>query len=83
MKISFRISVIAIVLFVCGNVFGQEESNKLVAVSKYGFMDKTGKMVVPLQYDYAKDFSEGLAAVGMGEWSDSKWGLSTKKVRRP
>ncbi len=42
-------------------------------------MDKTGKMVVPLQYDYAKDFSEGLAAVGMGEWSDSKWGFINEK----
>ncbi len=28
---------------------------------KYGFIDKTGNVVIPLQFDYAHDFSEGLA----------------------
>jgi hypothetical protein len=30
---------------------------------KYGFVDTTGKMVITPQFDGAKDFSEGLAAV--------------------
>ncbi|MCP3896347.1 WG repeat-containing protein, partial [Moraxella sp.] len=28
---------------------------------KYGFVDKTGKVVIPLIYDYAGSFSESLA----------------------
>ena len=31
--------------------------------SKYGFIDKSGKVVIELQYDYVSDFSEGLAKV--------------------
>ena len=31
--------------------------------NKWGFIDKSGKVVVPLQYDLAYDFSEGLACV--------------------
>ena len=30
---------------------------------KFGFIDKTGKVVIPLIYDYAWHFSEGLAGV--------------------
>ncbi|MDO4441411.1 MAG: WG repeat-containing protein [Moraxella sp.] len=30
---------------------------------KYGFIDKTGKAVIPVQYDFAWEFSEGLARV--------------------
>ncbi len=29
---------------------------------RYGYVDKTGKMIIPFQYEDAKDFSEGLAA---------------------
>lgn len=35
---------------------------------KYGFIDKTGKVAIPLKYDVAKDFSEGLAAVCLDAW---------------
>ncbi|TWV83565.1 WG repeat-containing protein [Moraxella sp. VT-16-12] len=31
---------------------------------KWGFIDKTGQVVIALQYDYVGDFSEGLALVG-------------------
>lgn len=34
----------------------------------YGFMDKTGKIVIPEIFDKANDFHEGLAAVGV--WDD-------------
>ena len=33
---------------------------------RYGYMDRTGKTVIPPQFDDAKDFSEGLAVVKVG-----------------
>ena len=44
--------------------------------ARYGFIDTTGKEIVPLKYEiigsfYGDYFSEGLAAVGL----DGKWGL--------
>lgn len=30
---------------------------------KFGYMDKKGKVVVPIIYDYGKTFSQGLVAV--------------------
>ena len=41
---------------------------------KWGFIDNTGKMVVPLQYDLVLGFNEGLALVRVGE----KWGFIDK-----
>ena len=38
---------------------------------KYGFVDKTGKEVVPLKYDYVDYFSKGLAPVQLND----QWGL--------
>ena len=36
---------------------------------KYGFIDKTGKEVIPIKYDYAHFFSKGLALVKLeGKW---------------
>ena len=36
---------------------------------KWGFVDKTGQVVIPLQYDFADSFNEGLAVVKKdGEW---------------
>ena len=32
---------------------------------KYGFIDKTGKEVIPIKYDDASSFSEGLASVSL------------------
>lgn len=42
-------------------------SESLAAVKKngkWGFIDQSGKTVIPFEYDYAFDFSEGLAVVG-------------------
>ena len=41
---------------------------------EFGFMDKTGKIVIPLEYDGAFPFSEGLAAVN----KDGKLGFIDK-----
>ena len=38
---------------------------------KHGFADKDGKLVVPLIYDEAMTFSEGMAAVKQ----NGKWGF--------
>ena len=48
---------------------------------KHGFVDKNGKLVVPLIYDEAMTFSEGMAAVKQ----DGKWGYldSTGKIVIP
>lgn len=38
-----------------------------VDVSAYGFIDKTGRVVIPTRFSEAKDFYEGLAAVRTGK----------------
>lgn len=54
---------------------------RIVVNGKYGFCDKDGRVVVEPQYDYATDFSEGLARVFIGKTSDcseqfsGKWGF--------
>ncbi|MCL2704368.1 MAG: WG repeat-containing protein [Defluviitaleaceae bacterium] len=42
---------------------------------KRGFIDITGREVVPLIFDYAYEVSEGMAAVRTGGWKDGKWGF--------
>jgi hypothetical protein len=37
----------------------------LVKTEKYGFIDKNGKVVIPIKYDDAYDFTMGLAIVGI------------------
>ena len=41
---------------------------------KYGYIDKSGKVVIEPQFDYVRDFSEGLAVVE----KDGKWGVIDK-----
>lgn len=44
------------------------------ANNKYGFIDKTGKEITAIDYDFVNDFSESLAAVGR----DGKYGFIDK-----
>ena len=44
---------------------------------KYGFIDKTGREIIPCKYDYAYDFEDGLASVQL----DRKWGFVDKTGR--
>lgn len=41
---------------------------------KYGYRDKSGEFVIQPQFDYAGEFSEGLAVVGLGKFPATKWG---------
>ena len=48
---------------------------------KWGFIDKQGKMVINPQFDYAGDFSEGLAKVLIedGTKYNRKWGYISRR----
>jgi outer membrane protein assembly factor BamD (BamD/ComL family) len=50
---------------------------KLKASGKYGYIDKTGKIVIPIKFDAAFPFSEGLAAVNIGMTYDTDDNLKT------
>lgn len=56
--------------FVWGRLLVSEETmgKKMAhfgAAPKYGYVSSDGNVAVPLRYDYAEEFSEGLAVVGM------------------
>lgn len=54
-------------------------SNGLACVSvgdKYGYIDRTGKLVIPASYTEASNFSDGCAAVST---ADGKWGVIDTK----
>jgi len=53
---------------ICGTAFAEDTSEGYV-------------WVIPPQYDAASDFSEGLAAVRIGDWKKGKWGFIDKAGR--
>ena len=65
-KVLFAVTSLA-VLFTCVQmVSAQEDAERLYPIivkGKYGFIDKTGKVVVPPQYQKAGEFREGLASL--------------------
>ena len=40
-----------------------------------GFIDKTGSFVINPEFDSAESFSDGLAAVRIGDYETGKWGF--------
>jgi len=46
--------------------FEEDEEGREEVTTKYGFIDKCGKLVIPFQYDSAFSFKDGLAAVTIG-----------------
>jgi|GEM_PF-2541869 len=46
--------------------------------NKYGFIDESGKLAIPLQYDYAENFEkDGLAIVNVGSVTEGKGWMAT------
>lgn len=41
----------------------------------FGYVDKTGSVVIKPQFQFAQPFSEGLAAVSTGARNEAKWGF--------
>ena len=41
---------------------------------KYGYRDQSGEFLIQPQFDYAGEFSEGLAVIGLGKFPATKWG---------
>jgi hypothetical protein len=41
---------------------------------EYGFIDKNGKVVIPLRFDFARPFTEGVAAAAVTEKGKINWG---------
>jgi hypothetical protein len=41
---------------------------------KWGYIDRTGTIVIPPQFGFAGSFSEGLARVLVGNMETGKWG---------
>lgn len=56
-------------------ILGEAVEGKQVPMCKFTFIDKSGSVISNERYDEAKDFSEGLAPVKVGE----KWGFIDKK----
>jgi len=63
------ILILTICLLCCHLTFGQQSTaERLFLVQKdgkSGFIDRTGKVVIPIQFDSANNFHEGLALVTM------------------
>lgn len=80
MKKTLQAICMAVMMMVMGNVFGQaNEEQGLKPVNKYGYEDASGKLVIPLQYYGASEFSEGLAAVNTENSWPGKWGYINEK----
>lgn len=58
------------------NIFDLEEEMILIYKNnKYGYLNNQGELAIPLQYEQADNFSEGLAAIKL---TDSQWGYINK-----
>jgi WG containing repeat len=50
------------------------QSTECNTYDKYGYLDTTGKFQIPPQFTNARPFSEGLAAVKVGDGTEGLWG---------
>jgi len=68
-----RVVTVMIFTIMAVNIYsyGQELRPVKGLNKKWGFVDETGKAVIPFMYEAAQEFSEGLAAVKLNE----RWGF--------
>jgi len=69
LKIVVQINWLMLTLLVIYVVSSAQSGRTLFPVAKerkWGYIDRTGKIVIPLQFDSASDFHEGLALVTSG-----------------
>jgi len=45
---------------------------------KWGYIDKTGNLVIGPEFDTANPFSGGMARIGIGDRETGKWGYIDK-----
>ena len=57
---------------------GKTDKDIIVQNAKWGFIDKSGAMVIQPTYDMVLPFSDGMAAVMIGEMIRGKWGYIDK-----
>ena len=70
MRVKRFIALICLVVFACFNAVHAKETSNLFPVKKggkFGYIDRTGKVIIPFKFDDAWQFSEGLASVKIGE----------------
>ena len=58
--------IVLVVLFAQTTIMAQETLYPFSDKGKYGYINKTGKVVLPAQFEYAEKFYEGLAVVKQG-----------------
>src|SRR5882762_11324102 len=70
MKILNHLNLILLTLVLSAMLLGAQPKSRETKIlfpvekdDKWGFIDRTGRIVVPLQFDSANDFHEGLALV--------------------
>lgn len=70
----------------CGKNLFHEHLAILYCDGKYGYIDETWKVIIPIKYDYALDFSDGTAIVketkidlSSSTGCSEKWGAIDKK----
>jgi len=76
-NISAILFFLSLIIFLPEYVRPQEKSSdslfKIKVNGKYGFIDKTGKIVIPPQFQGVDDFSEGLAKIYVGGEFDTAY----------
>jgi hypothetical protein len=61
-------------LYANPNVSFKDGFAKIEVNGEYGLINNSGKIVIKPQFDYARDFNEGMAIVSI----DGKWGILKK-----
>lgn len=77
-KVLLWLLIASIMTFAVASCHRETKTNKITVYSsgdQYGFIDKTGKLVIDPQFDDVDRFSEGLAAV---EIKENGWGFIDK-----